>query len=56
MTFQSVLCFTLHPYPHKSPGGERHLLTTLECTILEELTRDGVENGLAMADAGGEDF
>ena len=33
-----------------------HLLTTLECTILEELTRNGVENGLDRTDADGEDF
>lgn len=33
-----------------------YLLTTLECTILEELTRNGVENGLDRTDADGEDF
>ena len=33
-----------------------HLLTTLECTILVELTRSGVENGLDRTDADGEDF
>lgn len=49
----------LHPISHiyNGGGGKCHLLTTLECTILEELTRGDVENEvLVKIEADGEDF